>query len=67
MRYTQRQPDDHNGRACTSWSNNEADKVKVPTSDDRSQNTTNNNRGILTEPNRSGLTDAVTASSRDVF
>jgi hypothetical protein len=67
MRYTQRQPDDYNGRACASWSNNEADKVKVPTSDDTDLNTRNNNLGILTEPNRSGITDALTAGHRDRF
>lgn len=66
MRYGQRQPDDHSGIACESWSDDLTDQVKDYTSDDAALNASNNRLGILTEPNRNGLTDVVTAGIRDI-
>jgi hypothetical protein len=55
--------DDHMGTACTSWSNNPADKVLKPTTDDLNENEYQYNQGIQSEPDRNGLTAPVSGSS----
>ena len=80
-RYTQKQPDDHNGIQCLSWSNScgvgysfngygqfgygGCDQVKEITQADLDKNEDLNDQGILEEANRNGFTDPVTASNRD--
>lgn len=57
--------DDHNGIQCESWSNNMADQVKTPpTEDDLDEADYMTIQGITSEADRCGLTDAVTASNR---
>ena len=58
--------DDHNGIQCASWSNNMADQVKTKaTEDDLNEADYMFVQGIGSEPDRCGLTDAVTASNRE--
>jgi len=57
--------DDHNGILCASWSNNMADQVKAhATQTDMDESDYMYIQGIMTEPDRCGLTDSVTASNR---
>jgi hypothetical protein len=58
--------DNHNGIQCASWSNNMADQVKTtPTEDDLDEEDYMYIQGLGSEPDRCGLTDAVTASNRN--
>ena len=58
--------DDHNGIQCASWSNNMADQVKTPpTDDDLEEEEYMFIQGIGSEADRCGLTDSVTASNRE--
>jgi hypothetical protein len=57
--------DDHNGVQCASWSNNPADQVKTTgTQTDLEEVEYIYNQGIGSEPDRNGLSDQVTATSR---
>lgn len=63
FRYTLREVDDHNGLACTSWSNNPADtNPPTPTQTDVDEENYMYVQGIQSEPNRNGITDATTGS-----
>lgn len=52
------------GRACASWSNNPADKVRTVNKRDLDEEEYMYNQGIGSEANRNGITDAVTGSGR---
>jgi hypothetical protein len=52
------------GRACTSWSNNPAVKVRTVNKRDLDEEEYMYNQGIGSEANRNGITDAVTGSGR---
>lgn len=54
------QPEDRNGIACQSWSDNEADIVKTVTDDDRAKEQQMYIDGIQSEANRNGITDPTT-------
>lgn len=57
--------DDHNGIQCASWSNNLADQVKTPpTEEDLDEEYYMVLQGVTSEPDRCGITDMVTGSPR---
>ncbi len=62
-RYTQRQLEDHMGRACESWSDDMADQVRTVAQADLDENEYIFNQGIGSEANRSGITDPVTGNA----
>ena len=51
-RYTQREPDDNNGRNCLEFSSNQADVVTVTNAFDQAENSRRACTGILQEANR---------------
>jgi hypothetical protein len=70
-RYTQREPDNHNGRACLSFSTSKSDIPAdlqgpngIGNDFDRAENARRNCEGVLTEANPNGLSAQVTASNR---
>lgn len=54
-RYTFKDLDEANGRACTSWSTNPADKVKIPTEDDLNEEDYMYVQGLGSEAVRNGF------------
>ena len=57
--------DDHNGIQCASWSNDLASQVKTePTDDDLDEADYMTIQGLGSEPDRNGLSDAVTGTNR---
>jgi hypothetical protein len=63
-RYTFAELGDAQGRACTSWSPNPADKVKIPTAEDLNEEDYMFIQGIGSEPNRSGIGGETTGGSK---
>lgn len=57
--------DDYAGKQCSSWSSNMQDQVKTPpTEDDLNEIDYMTLHGIGSEPDRCGLTDTVSGTSR---
>lgn len=63
-RYMFREPDDHNGLLCLSWSNNLADQVKTINQRDLDEVEYIWEQGIGSEANRDGITDQTTGTWR---
>jgi len=63
-RYVQPAVDDHNGTNCLQWSDDPADRITKITQADLDYNEMLNEEGILTEPNRNGITEPVTGGRR---
>lgn len=63
-RYTLREPDNHNGILCASWSSNMADQVKTHNQRDMDEVEYIWNQGIGSEANRCGIVDEATGSWR---
>ena len=63
QRFTQKQPDNHNGINCEQYSNDMDDQVTAINNYDRAESERRMNHGILAEANRNGLTDPVTADA----
>lgn len=62
-RYTLREPDNHNGIRCASWSNNPADQIKTPpTATDLAEGDYIYEQAIGSEPTRNGMTDQTTGT-----
>ena len=62
-RFSFKDPDEHVGKACLSWSNIPA-PPPVPNAGDQDESDYQFNQGIASEPNRNGITDAVSGTSR---
>lgn len=54
-RYTFKDIEPYMGRSCTSWSNNPATKVGIPTAEDLQEEDYMAVQGIGSEPNRAGI------------
>jgi len=64
-RYGQRDIDEYNGIACLSWSDDEIDRITTRNEDDDAYVEKMYSDEIDSEPNRCGITDEVTGSSRE--
>jgi len=63
-RYTFKEPDDHNGLQCLSWSSDPAAIVKTVTQTDLDEVEYIYEQGLGSEANRNGFTDATAGSWR---
>lgn len=62
-RNTDYRPTNYTGRNCMSWSNDDNDIVRTISDFDLAENARRDCEGILTEPNRNGITSPTTGSS----